>query len=62
MPPEVSELATGPVPTIDQDTARRETLELVRNYYKISDPKIRRRLFALTKSVGGIGGDLDDSK
>ncbi len=32
--------------------ARRETLELVRAYYKISDPKIRKRLFELAKALG----------
>ncbi len=32
--------------------ARRETLELVRAYYKISDPKIRKRLFELAKAAG----------
>jgi len=31
--------------------ARRETLELVRAYYKISDPKVRKRVFELTKSL-----------
>lgn len=31
--------------------ARRETLELVRAYYRISDPKVRKRLFELTKSL-----------
>lgn len=31
--------------------ARRETLELVRAYYKIPDPKIRKRVFELTKMV-----------
>jgi transcriptional regulator with XRE-family HTH domain len=31
--------------------ARRETLELVRAYYKINDPKIRKRLFELTKTL-----------
>lgn len=31
------------------DMARRETLELVRNYYKVSNPLIRKRLFELTK-------------
>jgi len=31
--------------------ARRETLELVRAYYKIADPKVRKRLFELTKSL-----------
>ena len=31
--------------------ARRETLELVRAYYKITNPKVRKRLFELTKSL-----------
>lgn len=31
--------------------AKRETLELVRAYYKISDPKTRKRLFELTKAI-----------
>ncbi len=30
---------------------RRETLELVRAYYRILDPQLRRRLFDLTKSI-----------
>ena len=30
---------------------RRETLELVRAYYRIADPQIRRRLFELTKAI-----------
>lgn len=32
--------------------ARRETLELVRAYYKITDPKVRKRVFELTKTLG----------
>ncbi len=40
-------------PSYDLDPiAKRETLELVRAYYKISDPKIRKRLFELTKALG----------
>ncbi len=31
---------------------KRETLELVRAYYKISDPEIRKDLFAMTKTLG----------
>lgn len=31
------------------DMTRRETLELVRNYYKITNPSIRRRFFELAK-------------
>ncbi len=32
--------------------AKRETLELVRAYYKISDPQVRKRLFEMTKALG----------
>ena len=32
--------------------AKRETLELVRSYYKITDPKVRRSVLALTKQLG----------
>src|SRR5687767_15764902 len=41
-------------PTVDYEPdpmAKRETLELVRAYYRISDPQVRKRLFELTKSV-----------
>ena len=31
--------------------AKRETLELVRAYYKISDPRVRRHLYELTKAL-----------
>ena len=31
--------------------AKRETLELVRAYYKIDDPKVRKRIFELTKAM-----------
>jgi transcriptional regulator with XRE-family HTH domain len=37
--------------------AKRETLELVRAYYKISDPKVRKRLFELVKSIAKAVGD-----
>lgn len=39
--------------------ARRETLELVRAYYKIEDPKVRKRIFELTKSIANAAG-LED--
>jgi hypothetical protein len=32
--------------------AKRETLELVRAYYKIEEAKIRKRIFEMVKSVG----------
>ncbi len=39
--------------------AKRETLEFVRAYYKISDPKIRKRLFELAKAAGAAASDRD---
>ena len=36
---------------------RRETLELVRAYYKIESPRLRKRLFELTKSIARLGAD-----
>ena len=36
--------------------AKRETLELVRAYYKIIDPQIRKRLFEMTKALGAAAG------
>ncbi|MDH5187865.1 MAG: helix-turn-helix domain-containing protein [Rhodospirillaceae bacterium] len=42
----------------DDPLARRETLELVRAYYKITDPKVRKRVFELTKSIAGTIADV----
>ncbi len=54
MPPEVA--ASGKAkkpPSYEADPmATRETMELVRAYYKISDPEIRKHLFAMTKTLG----------
>lgn len=36
---------------------RRETLELVRAYYRIPDAQIRRRLFDLTKAIANACGN-----
>jgi len=41
------------------DLAKRETLELVRAYYKITDAGVRKRLFDLVKAVGGQAIDID---
>lgn len=40
--------------------ARRETLELVRAYYKIEDPKVRKRVFELTKSIANATEGVED--
>ncbi len=39
--------------------AKRETLELVRAYYKISDPQIRKRLYELTKALAAAASSSD---
>lgn len=36
-----------------ENLSKRETLELVRAYYKIEDPDVRKRVFDLIKSIGG---------
>ena len=40
-------------------SAKRETLELVRAYYKIGDPAVRKRIFELTKSIAKSFKDED---
>ena len=39
--------------------AKRETLELVRAYYKITDPEIRKRLRELAKALGAAASRSD---
>ncbi|MCS6932278.1 MAG: helix-turn-helix domain-containing protein [Acetobacteraceae bacterium] len=38
----------------EDDLHRRETLELVRAYYRISDPAVRKRIFELIKSLAPV--------
>jgi transcriptional regulator with XRE-family HTH domain len=40
---------------------KRETLELVRAYYRISDPAVRRRIFDLTKALARSAGGPPES-
>jgi transcriptional regulator with XRE-family HTH domain len=42
----------GQDPFGDDTLSRRETLELVRAYYRITDPSVRKRVFDLIKSMG----------
>src|ERR671924_1910177 len=41
-----------PEPFEPDPMARRETLELVRAYYRITDPQVRKRVFELAKTLG----------
>ncbi len=47
------EQAEVSAPTDPNPMDRRETLELVRAYYRIDDQLVRRRVFDLIKSLGG---------
>ena len=43
------------VPSVEQDPMpKRETLELVRAYYRIPDPLLRRKLFELAKALASF--------
>jgi transcriptional regulator with XRE-family HTH domain len=48
-------LADRPQAVFEADSLnRRETLDLVRAYYRISDPKVRKRVFELAKSLASM--------
>ena len=54
----VTGMADAPQEPFEQDQlVRRETLELVRAYYRIAEPTVRRRLFDLTKALARTSGD-----
>ena len=54
--------AAAPSETEEFDSmARRETLELVRAYYRIGDPSVRKRTFDLVKALGGDRDAASDS-
>lgn len=48
---------SGQEPFEHDQMSKRETLELVRAYYRIADPQVRRRIFELVKSVGAAAED-----
>lgn len=57
----MSGLAEEPDPAPEADPlTKRETLELVRAYYRIADPQIRKRVFELAKALAkaGEGGEI----
>ena len=59
------ELEEKPVESITQEInpmAKRETLELVRAYYKITDPQLRKRLFEMTKALGSAADASAESE
>ncbi|WP_296998442.1 MULTISPECIES: helix-turn-helix domain-containing protein [unclassified Thalassospira] len=70
MPDEVSsksvherrEMSESPDPFDNDPMNRRETLELVRAYYRITDPNQRKKIFELVKSMGALQSTDSDQK
>ncbi|PKR59161.1 transcriptional regulator [Thalassospira lohafexi] len=70
MPDEISsksvherrEMSESPDPFDNDPMNRRETLELVRAYYRITDPNQRKKVFELVKSMGTIAAVEPDQK
>ena len=70
MPDEISsksvherrEMSESPDPFDNDPMNRRETLELVRAYYRITDPTQRKRVFELVKSMGILVADNENEK
>jgi len=48
-----------PLPFEPDPMAKRETLELVRAYYRITDSRVRKRVFELTKSLANAAKSDD---
>ena len=64
MPPEVSGAPMtlsdgGQVPYKTDQFTKRETLELVRAYYRIGDQGVRKRVFELVKAIAAAGARTD---
>jgi transcriptional regulator with XRE-family HTH domain len=53
----VGELAEAPAHFEHDPLAKRETLELVRAYYRINDPQVRKRVYELAKALADTIGE-----
>jgi len=58
-PRNLSTTTTEPEHAEADPIAKRETLELVRAYFKIKDPHVRRRIYELTNSISMLEEELD---
>ncbi len=51
----ISGMSDNDQSALDQDPmSRQETLELVRAYYRIQDPKVRKKLYELLRSMANL--------
>ena len=55
-------LSEDPAPYEPDPMSRRETLELVRAYYNIQDPQVRRRVYELAKALAAVSVATDAAK
>ncbi len=53
----MAEDQAGPTPSDSDRLHKRETLKLVRAYYRITDPKARHSLFELVKALAKMGDE-----
>jgi len=65
IPPEVVGQPPGPGHNLGdrletEKLTRRETLELVCNYYRIPDPMVRKRIVELVRTIAGFRGRAVD--
>ncbi|MGE4281899.1 MAG: helix-turn-helix domain-containing protein [Magnetospirillum sp.] len=51
----ISGLSEEPAGFEADPMTKRETLELVRAYYRITDPQVRKRVLDLAKALGAVG-------
>ena len=59
-PRQIRGLAQVPAAYEPDPMAKRETLELVRAYYRIRAPKVRKRLFEMTKALAAAAAGNGD--
>jgi transcriptional regulator with XRE-family HTH domain len=55
----ISGLSEEPMAFDADPLTKRETLELVRAYYRITDPQVRRRVLDLAKALGAVTGGAE---
>lgn len=58
-PRNISGLAEEPAPMEADPMTKRETLELVRAYYRIADPQVRRRVLDLARALAAVSDGQD---
>jgi transcriptional regulator with XRE-family HTH domain len=58
----VAGLAEEPTPYGADQMTKRETLELVRAYYSIHDPNVRKRVYELAKALAAVAEDAGGDK